>query len=71
MHAAHLYRKFRLAPRIATSTTTVTGNNGLHRHEVFRLVGFDAELREGEDVALNHAIKQHRSGHFMRAKWRR
>ena len=64
----YLYRKFRLAPRIVAGTTTVTGNNGLYRHEVFRLVGFDAELREGEDVALNHAMKQHRSGHFMSAK---
>jgi GT2 family glycosyltransferase len=56
---AYLYRKFRLTPRVVASTTTVTGNNGLYRHEVFQLVGFDAELREGEDVALNHAMKQH------------
>jgi hypothetical protein len=37
----------------------VTGNNGLYRREVFERVGFDSGLREGEDVALNHAMKQH------------
>jgi GT2 family glycosyltransferase len=55
---AYLYRKFRLAPRTVPSTARVTGNNGLYRHEVFQLVGFDAELREGEDVALNHAMQR-------------
>jgi Glycosyl transferase family 2 len=55
---AYLYRRFRLAPRIVASTTTVTGNNGLYRHAVFGLVGFDAALREGEDVALNYAMKR-------------
>jgi GT2 family glycosyltransferase len=55
---AYLYRKFRLTPRFVDSTTTVTGNNGLYRHDVFKVVSFDAELREGEDVALNHAMNQ-------------
>ena len=56
---AYIYRRFRLAPRLVRSTTTVTGNNGLYRHEVFERVSFDPALREGEDVALNHAMKQH------------
>lgn len=55
---AYLYRRFRLTPRFVANTTTVTGNNGLYRHEVFDVVGFDPVLREGEDVALNHAMKQ-------------
>jgi GT2 family glycosyltransferase len=55
---AYLYRRFRLTPRIVGNTTTVTGNNGLYRHEVFELVGFNAALREGEDVALNYAMKR-------------
>ncbi len=55
---AYLYRRFRLTPQFVGNTTTVTGNNGLYRHEVFDLVGFDPALREGEDVALNHAMKQ-------------
>ena len=54
---AYLYRRFRLTPRLVGNTTTVTGNNGLYRHEVFERVGFDSALREGEDVALNHAMK--------------
>jgi GT2 family glycosyltransferase len=54
--AAYLCRKFGLAPRVVGSTTTVTGNNGLYRHRVFELVGFDPALREGEDVAFNHAM---------------
>ena len=56
---AYLCRRFRLAPRLVGNTTTVTGNNGLYRREVFQRVGFDPALREGEDVALNHAMKQH------------
>lgn len=55
---AYLYRKFRLIPRLVGNTTTVTGNNGLYRHEVFEVVDFDPELREGEDVALNHAMNE-------------
>ena len=55
---AYLYRKFRLTPRSVNSTTTVTGNNGLYRQRVFKLVGFDPALCEGEDVALNHAMRR-------------
>jgi GT2 family glycosyltransferase len=55
---AYLYRRFRLAPRLVGNATTVTGNNGLYRRAVFERAGFDATLREGEDVALNHAMKQ-------------
>ena len=40
-------------------TTTVAGGNGLYRREVFASVRFDPALREGEDVALNHAIERH------------
>ena len=54
----YLYRKFRLTPRCVGNTTIVTGNNGLYRHEVFKLVSFDGRLREGEDVALNYAMNQ-------------
>lgn len=53
---AYIYRRFKLTPRIVRSTTTVTGNNGLYRRQVFDVVGFDPALREGEDSALNHAM---------------
>ena len=53
---AYIYKRFKLVPRIVRSTTTVTGNNGLYRREVFDVVSFDPRLREGEDSALNHAM---------------
>lgn len=52
---AYVYRATRLAPRVVSATTSVTGNNGLYRRQVFDLVAFDSSLREGEDVALNQA----------------
>jgi GT2 family glycosyltransferase len=55
---AYLYRRFGLVPRVVRHTTTVSGSNGLYRRTVFDLVGFDAALREGEDVAFNHAMRQ-------------
>ena len=58
--AAYLYRRFGLRPRVVGHTTAVTGSNALYRRRVFDLVGFDPALREGEDVALNHAIAQHK-----------
>lgn len=55
---AYLYRRFGLTPRVVGHTTTVSGGNGLYRSEVFKTVRFDPALREGEDVALNHALRQ-------------
>ena len=56
--ASYLHRRFGLRPRLVGATTTVTGSNGLYRREVFDLVGYDPALREGEDVALNHAMRR-------------
>jgi GT2 family glycosyltransferase len=56
---AYLYRRFGLTPRVRAHTTTVAGGNGLYRGSVFGIVGFDPALREGEDVALNHAMERH------------
>jgi GT2 family glycosyltransferase len=55
---AYVCRRFRLVPRIVPGTTAVTGNNGLYRREVFDVASVDPELREGEDVALNHAMER-------------
>jgi hypothetical protein len=55
---AYVCRRFRLVPRIVQGTTAVTGNNGLYRREVFDVASVDPELREGEDVALNHAMER-------------
>jgi Glycosyl transferase family 2 len=53
---SYLYKRFRLEPRAVGHTTTVTGSNALYRRSVFEVVGFDPELREGEDSALNHSM---------------
>jgi GT2 family glycosyltransferase len=55
---AYVFQRTRLVPRIVGHTTAVTGSNALYRREVFDLVGFDPGLREGEDVALNHATAE-------------
>jgi Glycosyl transferase family 2 len=52
---AYVYQATRLKPRIVGHTTAVTGSNALYRRQVFDVVAFDPALREGEDVALNHA----------------
>jgi glycosyltransferase involved in cell wall biosynthesis len=53
---AYVYKRFGLVPRIVRATTTVTGNNGLYRREVFDVANFDPSLREGEDSAFNYAM---------------
>jgi GT2 family glycosyltransferase len=55
---AYLYRRFQLRPRVVGHTAAVTGSNALYRRTAFELVNFDPALREGEDVALNHALRQ-------------
>lgn len=55
---AYICRRFRLSPRVVTGTATVAGSNGLYRSSVFGVINFDAALREGEDIALNHAMKR-------------
>jgi len=55
---SYLHRRFRLRPKVRSGTTTVTGNNGAYQADALARVTFDAELREGEDVAINHALVQ-------------
>lgn len=52
----YLYNRFGLTALGAPATTTVTGNNGLYRSEVFKHVMFDEQLREGEDVDFNRKL---------------
>lgn len=51
---AYIYRKFNLKPKTVMGSTTITGNNGMYKREVFSKVTFDKSLREGEDVDFNH-----------------
>ena len=54
----YLYKRFGLEPRPLNGTIEVSGCNALYRRDVFDRAGFDAELREGEDVAMNHAMRE-------------
>jgi glycosyltransferase involved in cell wall biosynthesis len=56
--AMFLYRTFGFEPKPVHSTGSITGNNALFRSEVFKRVSFDWSLRNGEDVALSHALEQ-------------
>jgi GT2 family glycosyltransferase len=55
---SYVYKRFGLAPRAVGHTTTVTGSNALYRRSVFDVVGFDPQLREGEDSALNYSMSR-------------
>jgi glycosyltransferase involved in cell wall biosynthesis len=55
--AQYLYRTFGFEPRPVRSTGAITGNNVLFRREVFDRVSFEWSLRNGEDVALAHALE--------------
>ena len=52
-----VYNYLRLRPKSRPATTAITGNNALFRREVFERVSFDPSLRNGEDVALSHALE--------------
>ncbi len=47
-----------MTPKRVDHTTQVTGSNAVYRREVFDQVSFDSSLRDGEDVALNHALRE-------------
>lgn len=55
----YIYKRFHLVPRIIPGTTRVNGSNGLYRREVFDVVNFNPDLKEGEDSALNYAMDEH------------
>lgn len=54
---AYIGRRFRLPACVAAHTMELTGSNALFRREVFAQVGFDPALRNGEDIALAHAMR--------------
>lgn len=55
---AYIYRRFGLRPKTVMGSTTITGNNGIYKRQVFSKVNFDPKLREGEDVDFNHHLSQ-------------
>jgi glycosyltransferase involved in cell wall biosynthesis len=55
---AYVHRKFSLTPKVTSMATEITGSNGLYRRRVFDLVSIDPSLAEGEDVALNFAMRE-------------
>jgi glycosyltransferase involved in cell wall biosynthesis len=56
---SYVHRRSQLVPRVVPHSNAVSGGNGLYRRDVFDLVSFDASLREGEDSALNHDMRNH------------
>lgn len=54
---AYLARRLALQPRFRPHTTTVSASNAVFRREVLARVSFDPALREGEDIALGHALR--------------
>jgi glycosyltransferase involved in cell wall biosynthesis len=53
---AYICTRLRLTPRAVPHTTKATGSNAAYRRELFERVSFDPALRDGEDVAFNHAL---------------
>jgi glycosyltransferase involved in cell wall biosynthesis len=53
---AYICSLLRLTPRTVAHSTKATGSNAAYRRELFERVSFDPELRDGEDVAFNHAL---------------
>jgi glycosyltransferase involved in cell wall biosynthesis len=51
---AYIYRRFKLTPKVVAGSTTITGNNGMYRRDIFFKVSFNKNLRDGEDVDFNH-----------------
>lgn len=54
---AYICDRLGLTPRGVAHTTKATGSNAAYRRELFERVSFDRALREGEDVAFNHALR--------------
>jgi glycosyltransferase involved in cell wall biosynthesis len=53
---AYLCVRLALRPRFRPHTTIVSGSNAVFRRGLLEQVPFDPALRDGEDVALNHAL---------------
>jgi glycosyltransferase involved in cell wall biosynthesis len=53
---AYIGARFGLKARTVPHTTKATGSNAAYRRELFDRVSFDPALRDGEDVAFNHAL---------------
>jgi glycosyltransferase involved in cell wall biosynthesis len=54
---AYICGRFELTPRTVPHATKVTGSNAIYRRELFDRISFDPALRDGEDVAFNHALR--------------
>lgn len=50
----YIWRRFKLQPKVAMGSTTITGNNGIYKRQVFSTLNFNKSLRNGEDFDFNH-----------------
>lgn len=53
---AFVHRIFKLTPKPAPPTTTITGNNGFFKRQIFDKVSYNPTKKDGEDVDLVHQI---------------
>lgn len=51
--------RFHLEPKVAEHATSTTGSNALFKREVFDVVHYEWDRRNGEDVALSHDLEKH------------
>ncbi len=52
-----LHAVFKLDPRPVPLEVGITGGNGLYRREAIVNIGFDAEMRTGEDIVFRHKLR--------------
>lgn len=57
----YLHHRFGLVPKVRSHATDVTGSNALYRAELFDDLTFDVRLRDGEDVAFSHSLRERRA----------
>jgi len=53
----YICEKFKLKPKPMPHTTGITGSNVIYKGEILKKIGFNPEIRDGEDTDLNWRLK--------------
>lgn len=54
----YICEKFKLEPKPLPATTGITGNNVIYKSEILKKIGFNPEIRDGEETDLNWRLKE-------------
>jgi glycosyltransferase involved in cell wall biosynthesis len=54
----YICEKFKLEPKPLPATTGITGNNVVYKGEILKKIGFNPEIRDGEETDLNLRLKE-------------